>query len=83
MAKKNAAKDVGPDPGWGVGLFVVGLLVMSVAGAATWHWVFNVGEALLLIGAMVFLAFVAMTSQKQDPVNWREAFTGLFRRGDD
>lgn len=55
----------------GVGLFVVGLVVMATGGAATWHYVFNVGEGLLLLGAVVFLASVAISSLRLDPVDWR------------
>ena len=49
----------GPDPVWSLGVFIVGLLTMGVGGAATWHWVFNVGEAIMLLGATLFLAVVA------------------------
>jgi hypothetical protein len=74
-------EDVGPDPVWGVGLFFLGLLIMAVGGAATWHWVFNIGEGILLLGAVYFLGTVAITALKQDPVDVREAVRGLLRRG--
>lgn len=60
--------DLGPDPVWGVGVGIVGLLIMAVGGAATWHWVFNVGEAIMLIGAALFLGAVAVTSLRQEPI---------------
>jgi heme/copper-type cytochrome/quinol oxidase subunit 1 len=70
-ASAEEREDVGPDPVWPLGLFIVGLLVMATGGAATWHWVFNVGETLLLIGVVWFLAAVASTRLKQDPVDLR------------
>ena len=69
-AETNVTKP-GPDPVIGVGLFVVGLLVMATGGAFTWHYVFNVGEGILLLGAIVFLANTAITSLRIDPVDWR------------
>lgn len=71
--------DVGPDPVWGLGVFLIGLVTMAMAGAFTWHWVFVIGEAFLLVGVVWFLAAVARTRLKQDPVAWREklpAFLG-------
>src|SRR5690606_34599701 len=50
----SRAKKPGPDPVVGLGLFLVGLVVMATGGAATWHYVFNVGEGILLLGAVVF-----------------------------
>lgn len=52
-------------------MFVVGLVVMATGGAMTWHYVFNVGEGVLLLGAVVFLLFVALSSHKQDPIRPR------------
>ena len=57
--------DVGPDPVWGVALGVFGLVNMAIAGALTRHYWFNVGEALMLLGALVFLGSVAVTNAKQ------------------
>ena len=61
----NAA---GPDPVWGLGVFIVGLLTMAFGGATTRHWVFNIGETLLLIGVIVFVGAVAVTSHRQEHV---------------
>ncbi|HHH28191.1 MAG TPA: hypothetical protein ENK57_07580 [Polyangiaceae bacterium] len=82
-ATGDEVADLGPDPVWGVGLFVVGLLVMGVGGAMTWHYVFNVGEAILLLGAVVFLLFVAISSQKQDPIRLRTVLQRALGRDDD
>ena len=62
----------GPDPVVGVGVFVVGLFVMAVGGAANWHYVFNAGEGVLLLGAVMFLASVAITAHRQSPRSFRE-----------
>jgi hypothetical protein len=79
MAKRR--RDVGPDPVWGVGAFCVGLLIMAIGGAATMHVVFNVGEGLMLIGAVYFLAALAIASLKREPVDLRGAVAALLRRG--
>ncbi len=65
MAKKAKARDVGPDPVWGVCVGVFGLLNLAVAGALTKHWWFNVGEALMLLGAVVFAVLLAISSVRQ------------------
>ncbi len=57
--------EAGPDPVWGVGLCIVGLLIMATGGAATWHWVFNVGEGILLVGMVVFIATVVLSWNAQ------------------
>lgn len=57
--------DVGPDPVYGVALGVLGLMMMAVGGAATFHYVFNVGEGLMLLGAVVFLGCAVVTHFKQ------------------
>ena len=82
-ARDDDASDLGPDPIWGVGLFAVGLLVMATGGAMTWHYVFNVGEGVLLLGAAVFLLSVAISSQKQDPVRLRTVLRRALGRDDD
>ena len=55
----------GPDPVWGVGVCVVGLFIMASGGAATWHWTFNIGEAILLLGMVVFLGAVVLSWNAQ------------------
>lgn len=64
----KADKATGPDPVWGLGVFIVGLLIMAFGGATTRHWVFNIGETLLLIGVIVFVGAVAITSHRQEHV---------------
>lgn len=53
------------DPAVGIGIFVPGLFVMAIGGAATWHWIFNVGEAVMLAGMTLFVAAVILTALQQ------------------
>ncbi len=69
-AEKRAER--GPDPSIGIGFFVVGLLIMAVGGATTHHYVFNAGEGLVLLGAVIFLISVAVTHYRIQPWNLRE-----------
>ena len=66
-----SSSEQGPDPVWGVGVGIIGLLTMATGGALTWHWVFNVGELVMLIGAAMFLGAVTLTSLKQRPLRFR------------
>jgi uncharacterized membrane protein len=81
QARKVSDKP-GPDPVVGVGLFVVGLLIMATGGALTWHYVFNVGEGLLLLGAILFLVSVVWTSLRLEPIDWRLIARELLGRDD-
>ena len=74
----SRAKKPGPDPVVGLGLFLVGLVVMATGGAATWHYVFNVGEGILLLGAVVFLVSTAISSVRLDPIDWRAVARDLL-----
>jgi hypothetical protein len=78
MGKQKEAADPGPDPVWGLGLFIVGLFVMAIGGAGTWHWMFNIGETLLLVGVIVFVTCIAITSHRQEHLvtRLRRAFSG-------
>lgn len=53
------------DPAIGLGIFVPGLFVMAIGGAATWHWIFNVGEAFMLAGMTLFVGAVILTALQQ------------------
>lgn len=53
------------DPAIGIGIFVPGLFVMAIGGAATWHWIFNIGEAVMLAGMTLFVAAVILTALQQ------------------
>jgi hypothetical protein len=65
---QNEGQDVGPDPVWGLGVFIVGVVTMAIGGATTRHWVFNIGEATLLIGVVIFVSAIAITSHRQEHV---------------
>lgn len=54
----------GPDPIYGLGMVVIGVLIMGVAGAATLHFVFNAGTALTILGALVFVSSLAISSMR-------------------
>ena len=69
-----------PDPVWGVGVGIVGLVVMATGGAGTWHWVFNIGELIMLIGAAMFLGAVTSTSLRQRPLRLRERWAAWRAR---
>ena len=57
--------DLGPDPVYGLGIGIVGLVVTAVGGALTWHYTFNVGQGIMLLGAAVFLTCGAWTELKR------------------
>lgn len=64
-AKAGLLQRVRLDPATGIGIFVPGLFVMAIGGAATWHWVFNVGEGIMLAGMTYFVVAVAWTALQQ------------------
>jgi len=71
--EKSHTRGRRPDPSVGVGVFVVGLIIMAIGGATTEHYVFNAGEGLLLLGAVIFLVSVAITNYRIEPWSLREA----------
>jgi hypothetical protein len=75
--------DLGPDPVWGVSVGIVGLLIMATGGAMTWHYVFNVGEGIMLLGAVMFLYAVARTALIRHPLGVRERLPAWFGGVDD
>jgi hypothetical protein len=79
--RKNAASgpDVGPDPIWGMAVFVIGVLVMAAGGAGNWHWTFNIGMGTLLLGVVLFTIFVAITAVKQDPERYTQPVRRVLR----
>lgn len=64
-AAQTSAVEDAPDPAIGIGLVILGVLVMGVGGAATLHYVFNIGTAIAIIGALVFLVAVGLASLKE------------------
>jgi uncharacterized membrane protein YfcA len=53
------------DPAIGLGLFVPGLFIMAVGGALTWHWIFNIGSGVMMLGMVHFVAAVLLTALQQ------------------
>jgi hypothetical protein len=53
------------DPAIGLGIFVPGLFVMALGGAMTWHWIFNIGEGVMMLGMTHFVAAVFLTALQQ------------------
>ena len=41
----------GPDPVLGVGLVILGVFIMGVAGAATAHYIFNLGIRVVIVAS--------------------------------
>lgn len=60
---KKAAE--GPDPIVGVGLVIVGILIMGISGAATAHYLFNFGSVIAMVGAVLFVTFVALSTYRK------------------
>jgi hypothetical protein len=56
----------GPDPIVGVGLVIVGILIMGISGAATAHYLFNFGSGIAMLGAVLFVTFVALSTYRKN-----------------
>ena len=54
-----------PDPVVGAGLVIVGILIMGIGGAATAHYLFNFGSGIAILGAILFVAFVTLSTYRQ------------------
>ncbi len=65
LAKDTSARRVGPDPVVGIGLVIFGVLIMGISGAATWHYVFNAGTGMAILGAVWFVVAVTLSSLGQ------------------
>ncbi len=62
---KRSRRNPGPDPVYGAGIALLGILMMGIAGAATEHYAFNVGSATAILGAILFAGAIALTSLRQ------------------
>ncbi len=63
-----AAKDVGPDranPMIGAGVTLLGIFLMGVGGARGAHYLFDFGVLTAVLGAILFVLFVAAAAMKQ------------------
>ena len=63
------AAQTGPDPVVGVGMVIVGILIMGIGGAATAHYLFNLGSVIAVLGAVLFVGFVALSTYRQRVAN--------------
>ena len=54
-----------PDPAIPAGIALLGIFVMGVGGASDAHYAFNAGVGLAILGAVVFVLFVALTALRQ------------------
>lgn len=50
------------DPAVGIGLVILGVLIMGVSGAATWHYPFNIGTGIAILGAVLFVMSVTLST---------------------
>jgi hypothetical protein len=53
------------DPSVGIGLVILGVLIMGVSGAATWHYPFNVGTGIAILGAVQFVVSVTLSTLRE------------------
>jgi hypothetical protein len=63
----KSSKLPGPDPVIGVGLVILGVLVMGIAGASTAHYAFNIGTGIAILGAITFLVSVTLSTLRLGP----------------
>lgn len=63
----KSSKLPGPDPVIGVGLVILGVLVMGIAGASTAHYAFNIGTGIAILGAVTFLVSVTLSTLRLGP----------------
>ncbi len=55
----------GPDPAIGAGITLLGIFIMGMGGARDAHYVFDFGVLTGVVGAGVFVLFVALSAMKQ------------------
>ncbi len=55
----------GPDPVIGAGITLLGIFIMGMGGARDAHYVFDFGVLTGVVGAGVFVLFVALSAMKQ------------------
>jgi hypothetical protein len=54
----------GPDPVIGAGITLLGIFLMGTGGARDAHYVFDFGVLTAVLGAMIFVLFVALSALK-------------------
>jgi len=55
----------GPDPAIGAGITLLGIFLMGTGGARDAHYVFDLGVVTGVLGAGIFVLFVALSAMKQ------------------
>jgi hypothetical protein len=61
----DSSENMGPDPVIGAGIALFGIFLMGTGGAREAHYLFDVGVAIAVIGAIVFTLFVTLSALKQ------------------
>ncbi len=61
----GAGDGAGPDPVIGAGITLLGIFLMGTGGARDAHYVFDVGVLTAVLGAVIFVLFVALSAMKQ------------------
>jgi len=61
---KGAAAE-GPDPAIGAGITLLGIFLMGTGGARDAHYVFDVGVLTGVVGAGLFVLFVALSAMRR------------------
>ncbi|HVY46660.1 MAG TPA: hypothetical protein VHB21_12315 [Minicystis sp.] len=64
-SRDEPGADVGPDPVFGAGIALLGILVMGISGASDAHYAFDVGVLTAVLGAGTFVVSVALSAMKQ------------------
>jgi drug/metabolite transporter (DMT)-like permease len=62
---QSSGEKAGPDPVIGAGLALLGIFLMGTGGARDAHYVFDVGVVIAVVGAIVFVLFVALSALQQ------------------
>jgi hypothetical protein len=56
----------GPDPAIGAGITLLGIFLMGAGGARDAHYVFDVGVLTGVVGAGLFVLFVALSAMRRN-----------------
>ena len=62
---QSSTEDAGPDPVIGAGIALLGIFLMGTGGARDAHYEVDVGVDMAVVGAVVFVLFVALSALKQ------------------
>jgi hypothetical protein len=61
----KAGATEGPDPAIGAGITLLGIFLMGAGGARDAHYVFDVGVLTGVVGAGLFVLFVALSAMRR------------------